>query len=248
MFRLLAPACGRRADRVIAISQTARADLVATLRLLPEKVAVTPLGVAPPTVPPTPAPEMRARLGLAAGAPVVLSVAQLAVHKNLDALVDAAAALPARGIQLVVAGSPSAYGRDLLSRAAARGVRLVLPGFVSQADLEGLYALADAFVLPSLHEGFGLPVLEAMARGVPVACAAATALPEVAAGAALLFDPRDPRAVAQALARILDDEPLRDELRVRGRARAAAMPWEATARATLRTYREAIASAGLGQR
>ncbi len=98
-------------------------------------------------------------------------------------------------------------------------------------------------MFPSLYEGFGLPVLEAMARGVPVACSDASSLPEVAGDAALLFDPNDPRAIAQALERLLGDPALREQLRKRGRERAASFTWERTARLTLASYTRALAPA-----
>ncbi len=115
-----------------------------------------------------------------------------------------------------------------------------LPGWISAEELEGLWALAEAFVFPSLYEGFGLPVLEAMARGVPVACSNASSLPEVAGDAAMLFDPHDAVAIAGALRQLLEDEALCDRLRARGVERAAQFTWERTARATLQSYERAL--------
>jgi glycosyltransferase involved in cell wall biosynthesis len=115
----------------------------------------------------------------------------------------------------------------------------VFPAWVSPEDLEGLYAQAAAFVFPSLAEGFGLPVLEAMARGVPVACSDASSLPEVAGDAALLFDPLDPRAIADAIRRLFDPavaEPLREA----GRARAATFTWERCAEQTVAAYERTL--------
>jgi glycosyltransferase involved in cell wall biosynthesis len=117
-------------------------------------------------------------------------------------------------------------------------VRAVCPAWVSSEDLEGLYALASAFVFPSLAEGFGLPVLEAMARGVPVACSDATSLPEVAGDAAILFDPHDPRAIADALRRIPSEA---GRLRTAGRERAAQFTWERCARQTADSYVRTLA-------
>ena len=116
-------------------------------------------------------------------------------------------------------------------------------GWTSEADVEGLFALCRAFVFPSFYEGFGLPVLEAMARGVPVACSDRASLPEVAGDAALLFDPSDPAAIAAALERLLGDPDLAERLRAAGRERAAAFTWERTAQLTLATYERALATA-----
>ena len=107
-------------------------------------------------------------------------------------------------------------------------------------ELEGLWALADAFVLPSLYEGFGLPVLEAMHRGVPVACADASSLPEVAGDAALLFDPRDVAAIAASIERLLEDPALARSLRAKGLARVREFTWARTARLTLDSYARAL--------
>jgi len=113
---------------------------------------------------------------------------------------------------------------------------------VSAQELEGLWALARAFVYPSLYEGFGLPVLEAMARGVPVACSNVSSLPEVAGEAALLFDPTSPAQIARALERLLTDVELRDRLSSAGRERAAQFTWARTAQGTLASYETALAA------
>ena len=112
---------------------------------------------------------------------------------------------------------------------------------LSESSLAGLYALSSAFVLPSLVEGFGLPVLEAMLRDVPVACSNSSSLPEVAGDAALLFDPRDESAIAGAITRLLRDGELADGLRERGCERVREFTWERTARATIDSYRRALA-------
>jgi glycosyltransferase involved in cell wall biosynthesis len=109
-------------------------------------------------------------------------------------------------------------------------------GWVTGSEVEGLWAVADAFVFPSLYEGFGLPVLEAMARGVPVACSNASSLPEVVGDAALLFDPLDETAITAAIQRILADRELRGRLAGLGRERAREFSWEHTARLTLASY------------
>jgi len=117
---------------------------------------------------------------------------------------------------------------------------MILPQWVTSAELEGLYAMTRCVVFPSLYEGFGLPVLEAMARGVPVACSDRSSLPEVAGDAALLFDPTDVDAIRTASERLLEDEALRAGLADAGRRRAARFTWEATAEGTAAVYRRTL--------
>jgi glycosyltransferase involved in cell wall biosynthesis len=142
----------------------------------------------------------------------------------------------------VLPGYPTAYESELRERAYALGVEddVRFPAWVSAAELEGLWSIARAFVFPSLYEGFGLPVLEAMARRVPVACSNASALPEVTGDAALQFDPHDEAAIARALQRLLDDERLRERLSTLGAAQARRFTWERTAQLTLGSYARAM--------
>ena len=130
-------------------------------------------------------------------------------------------------------------GRDTERLRALAGERVRITGWLSDEDLEGLYRLAAGFVYPSLHEGFGMPVLEAMRRGTPVACADATSLPEVVGDAALLFDPYDVDAIADAARRLLEGDTA--ELVRRGTQRAASFGWERTAEAAIESYRRALA-------
>jgi len=241
MFELLTWTGVRTADRVIAISQTAKADLVRTLGVAPERIDVTTLGVHGPVVTATAAHALRSRLDLPAGAPVVLCVAQLAANKNLEVLIRALALMPEAHV--VICGRDALHRAHLeeLARRLAVGDRLRITGFVDEADLEGLYAAATCLVLPSVHEGFGLPVAEAMARGLPVACSRAPALMEVAGGAALLFDPQDPADLAAQVGRLLREPATRAELRADGLRRAASLTWGETARTTLAAYRRALA-------
>ena len=171
--RSLTPISARRAQLVITPSETAKADVIHTLALPPARVRVVAHGAGGGRVAePTAGTILRGRLGLN-GERVVLCVSQLRPYKNVAALVGAVFLLKRRDIALVVCGAPSDYSRELRELAKALGVdhQLKLIGWVSEPDLEeGLYQLAECVVLPSLAEGFGLPVLEAMNRGVPVAC------------------------------------------------------------------------------
>jgi glycosyltransferase involved in cell wall biosynthesis len=230
----------RRAHRVITISQAAHDDLVANFDLPPEKVDVAPLGVRIPERAEV-RPDLRARLDLGDD-PIVLCVAQKRPYKNLGSLIRAMAELDNVPAMLVLPGLPTPYEAELRSLTKTLGVadRVRILGWLSEADLDGLYRVATCFVLPSLIEGFGLPILEAMARDVPVACSNRPALPEVAGDAALLFDPVDQRAVTAAVRRLLSDEEFRAQLVARGRERASLFSWERTARATVGSYELAV--------
>jgi glycosyltransferase involved in cell wall biosynthesis len=218
-FRLLAPRAARSADAVICVSRFTADDVVARYGVDPARVHVVPNG---PALPLGDAP-------VPAGEPYLLAVGDLRPKKNLDRLVAAWAAGAGGGRRLVLAGA----GRRDPSWPA--GVEVT--GYVDDATLDALLRGADLLVHPSLYEGFGLVVAEAMARGVPVACADATALPETAAGAAVLFDPRDVDALGAAI-----DEALAraGELHVRGLARARELTWERAARATAEVYRAVL--------
>jgi glycosyltransferase involved in cell wall biosynthesis len=203
-MRVLVPAAARRSDRVIADSSSTRDDLIELLGLPAARIDVVPLGLgAVRRAQPLAERELRERLDLDARR-IVLSLSAKRPHKNLLALIGALARLPAaERPMLVLAGYPTAHEAQLRERAHALGLDadLRFVGWLSDTEVEGLWAIADAFVFPSLYEGFGLPVLEAMARGVPVACADASSLPEVVGDAALLFDPHDESAIAKAISR-----------------------------------------------
>jgi len=245
-MRALVPMAVRRSHRVMADSQSTRDDLVELLGAKPERIDVVPLGLG--TVrreQPQSERDVRARFDLGER-PVVLSLSAKRPHKNLLALIGAVARLPvAERPVLVLPGYPTAYEAELRERARSLGIEddVRFPAWVSAAELEGLWAITRAFVFPSLYEGFGLPVLEAMARGVPVACSNASSLPEVAGDAALLFDPQDEPAIAQALQRLLLDEELTDRLRARGAERVREFTWERTARLTFASYARALVEA-----
>jgi glycosyltransferase involved in cell wall biosynthesis len=244
-MRVLVPAAARRSDRVIAISQATRRDLVELAGLDAARIDVVPQGYgASPATSALPAAQTRERLGLGERR-VLLSLSAKRPHKNLAALIGALAAIPAGARPLLVLpGYATWHERELREHARAKGVAgdVRFLGWLSADELEGLWAIAEAFVFPSLYEGFGLPVLEAMARGVPVAAADASSLPEVAGDAALLFDPRDERAIAGAVQSLLGDAALAERLRERGHARVREFTWERTARLTLASYARVLPS------
>ena len=241
MMHTLAVSGARRAHRVITSSAASRDDLVATGGLDPASIDVIPLGVRlDDHAEKTPERALRETHGLGSRR-IVLCVAQVRPHKNLEQLVRAAAVLRHDDAVVVIVGAPTRRTDALKALAEELGVseRVRLTGWVSDADLEGLYAAADCFVSPSTHEGFGLTIGEAMGRGVPVACSDIPVLREVAGTAALLFEPADPGAIAERVDRLLADPALAAQLAARGHDRAAALSWQSTARGTLESYRRA---------
>jgi glycosyltransferase involved in cell wall biosynthesis len=248
LWRLVVPPVARRADRILALSQSGARDIVERLGVPAERIDVVALaaGTSELTAP-TPESELRARLGLGEG-PVVLSVAAKKVHKNLARLIRAMAGVVERWptAVLVLPGNPTPHERELraLCRELSLEANIMFPPYVSAADLEGLYALASCFVFASLNEGFGIPILEAMRRGVPVACSRASALPEVAGEAARYFDPYEVNDIAAALSELLSDRALAERLSAAGIAREAHFTWERTARGTLASYERAFSERG----
>jgi glycosyltransferase involved in cell wall biosynthesis len=238
------PPAARRAHRVITGSDAARDDIVAELRLRRDLIDVIPHGIAaPPDVPAAAVERMRERLA-AGGRPIALSVATDVPHKNLGGLLPAIALLaPEERPLFVFAG----FGTDAgalpgLVDELGLGDDVRLLGAVAPEHLEALYAQADVLVTPTLYEGFGLPVLEAMARGVLVACSDLPVLREVAGDDAELLDPHDPASIATALRRLLSGDADLERRRQAGRDRAARYTWAAAATQTLRVLDEAAAA------
>jgi glycosyltransferase involved in cell wall biosynthesis len=246
-MRLMTRLAVHSADRIIAVSEATKADLHRVLGVPRDKVVVIH-EAAGPEFAAVPEPDAVARVIARYGIvpPYCLFVGNLEPRKNLTHLIEAFALLSARhppgGVapQLVLAGTRAWLSGGILSAAAARGVteRIVFTGYVPPAELPALYAGAACFVFPSVYEGFGLPVLEAMAAGAPVVASRVGAIPEVAGDAALLVDATRPAAVAEAVEAVLADPGLRAQLVERGRRRVQAFSWETTARQTRAVYTE----------
>lgn len=243
-LRRLVPAAARRSDRVISISRSTRDDLVERLGISADRIDVVPQGLgATPTT--DFVDEASLRRGLELGdRRVALSVSTKRAHKNLPRLLEAHALIPPpERPLLVLPGYHTAHEDELRAQAVELGIDADVRflGWLPRQQLEGLYRAATVFVFPSRYEGFGLPVLEAMARGVPVACGRARAVVEVAGDAALTFDHERASEIADAIRSLLSDRELRERLAAAGSRRAAGFTWERTARGTVDTYRRALA-------
>ena len=233
-YRTLVPRAARSAERVICDSPFTASDVSRRYGVPAERLRVIPLA------PALPGSKRGAASGSAPQPPYLLGVGDLREKKDFATLVRAWRLLRAqgRGLRLVLAGADLGQGAAL--RALAGEEPLELRGYVGDEELDRLLRGAAALVHPSLHEGFGLVLLEAMARGTPVVAAEATALPETGGDAALYFPPGDAGALAEVLRALLDDASVADGLAARGLARAAEHSWERTARATLDVYRELV--------
>jgi glycosyltransferase involved in cell wall biosynthesis len=229
----------RNASRILADSKATRQDLIRWYNVPEQKIAVVYPGRDETLVPvhdPDVLAATRARYGLAAG--YLLYVGTLHPRKNLVRLVQAFAAMleqAPKDLQLVLAGQKGWLYDDILAQVRKLGLqeRVVLTGYVPDEDLPALLSGALAFVYPSLYEGFGFPVLEAMACGTPVVCSDVSSLPEVAGDAALMVDPLDVEELAGALVRVLVEEDLRAGLVARGFEQIQRFSWQRCAQETL---------------
>lgn len=235
------------AARIITVSEFSRDAILRTYPVSPEKVRVIPNAVSAEfrVVSRARAVQtVRDRFNIEA--PFIFSVGDLRSRKNHLGLIAAFANLvsahPELNHHLVIAGQNTPFTPRIRAAAQASGVahRIHFTGFVTDAELIQLYNACDCFVFPSFYEGFGIPILEAMACGCAVACSNTSAMPEVAEGAGLLFDPRNPTSIARAMADILLDSELRKRMEARGLHRAAQFHWRKSAAATLDVYREAL--------
>jgi glycosyltransferase involved in cell wall biosynthesis len=219
----------QKAEALIAISESTRADAIRLLGLDPQRVRVIYPGVPEVYFGAQPRPAER---------PYVLYVGTIEPRKNIDTLLDAWQGFRLRNdFDLMIVGSSGWGSEKTMGRLASRpqGVRYL--GYVPEDELPGLTAGATAFLYPSLYEGFGFPVAQAMAAGVPVITSNTSCLPEIAGDGALFVDPRSPAEIQAALEKLLTSQSLRDRLRTAGSDRAGRYRWDACARQSLEFFR-----------
>ncbi len=241
-LEVVVPRSVRRATHVLADSQSTKDDLMELYQTPAEKVTVLYAGVAAcfrPVVDPIELAKVRERYGLG-NRPYVLSIGTLQPRKNHIRLIEAFdSAMRDSEYNLVLAGGEGWLYEEVRARVTRCGLqdRVLFPGFVAEKHLAGLYSAAAVMAFPSLYEGFGLPVLEAMACGVPVLASTSPCLPEVVGDAAIVVDPRDVGAMAAAIEELVYKPQLRRALRAKGLARAAQFRWKNSATELMRIYR-----------
>ena len=239
-LNLTLPLYCRRANHIIAVSECTRRDLIAAYHLPPQKITVIDEAAAPRfrLQPPDTVAAVRARYRLPDR--YLIFVSTIEPRKNLARLLAAFETLRAEGLtdSLVIVGRRGWLYDDFFARLERSPARdaVIFPGYVPDADLPPLYAGAQACVFPSLYEGFGLPVLEAMACGTPVVTSSTSSLPEVGGDAALYFDPADVEQITETTRRLLRDPALREEMRARGLEQAARFSWARAAKETQAVY------------
>ncbi|MBU1858304.1 MAG: glycosyltransferase family 4 protein [Verrucomicrobia bacterium] len=246
LLRLLLVISAQRADHVLTISESSRRQIVAYLSVPPEKVTVTLL--APKNFlgcDERDWPDLASRLGIRDR--YLLAFSSLTPSKNIPALLYAFAQVSkslAEGVQLVLVGREPRRGISLRSLSNSLGMDrcVVFTGFLPDADLSQIFKHATAFVFPSLYEGFGLPILEAMAAGVPVACSNTASMPEVAGNAALFFDPSAPEGIVMALKQLLANQTLRTELVSKGYHNLKRFSWLTAAEKTLTVFEQVVSA------
>lgn len=226
----LVPRVARKARLIVTNSEYSKWEIVRHLGIAEDRIRVTPLAASPEFMPVPARPEN----------PYFLYVGNLEPRKNLERLIEAFARMPVNDHELVIVGNRWYHGGAAEEKARSLGLndRVKFLGYVPRADLPSLYSGTTAFVYPSLLEGFGLPIVEAMACGAPVITSNHSSMKEVAGEAAVLVEPTSVRDMTKALARVAEDRSLREELSRRGLKRAAEFSWKRTAELTLDVYRE----------
>jgi len=238
VYRWVVKRAARQSDAVICGSQFVKADVAQFTGINPDKITVTYEAAEPITAEPEPVISL-------AGHKFLLYVGRPTPHKNLERLIEAFVLLKARhpDLVLVLAGQKDANYRLIEAEVRRRTIKKVdFIGFVSEGQLRWLYEHCEAYVFPSLSEGFGLPGLEAMVHGAPVVSSNATCLPEIYGQAAHYFDPSDVQAMADAISEVLTDKELRADLIRRGHEQAQKYSWQRMAEQTLAVYNRALGS------
>ena len=240
MYRLGLRAAVRRADAIVTPSRTTAEDVLSRTKVDPGKLHVVPEAAA---LPPSDVDVGETLSRLKVRPPYVLFVGTIEPRKNLVRLVRAYRRVAATGVPhaLVLAGPLGWHHENLMRELALEGPgEIVMTGALAPGELDAVYRAAEAFVYPSVYEGFGLPVLEAMSRGVPVVASATSSLPEVTGDAALGVNPRSVREIAAAIASLVGDVALAERLAEAGRRQAERFSWDETARMTLEVYERAL--------
>jgi len=244
LLRYLVNSAARKAQHIVTISEASSQQIVSGLNVSPDKITVTLL--APRDRPAVAAAADRSvvdRLGVTGD--YLLAFSSTSPNKNIPLLLETFSQLPSElsaNLKLVLCGHEPLRGTPLRNLTDELGLqdRVLFTGYLSDEDLPKVLAHARVFVFPSLYEGFGLPILEAMQAGVPVASSNAASLPEVCGDAALLFDPRSPAALRSVLERLLTDRDLCAELIAKGYANLERFSWKFTAEGTLQVYRQVL--------
>jgi glycosyltransferase involved in cell wall biosynthesis len=250
-LRLFVKLSARTATTIIAPTETTRRELIDAVGIAPDRIVAIRYGVDVSQFRPAQAGDHPSAWAMELGVrqPYLLSLSSLRRWKNFDRLITAFAhsGAPSDGIQLVIAGRPLDAGvdRELRELAGRLGVNtsVVLTGGIPEGEVAGLYRMAQAYVFPSLFEGFGLTQIEAMASGLPLALSRASVMPEIAGEAAVYFNPEDTNEMAAAIGKVLWDEPLRQRLREAGLRKARDFSWAETARRTMAVLRAAARAA-----
>lgn len=236
VFKVLVRRVIRSSDQLITISNFVRQQVVSGYGASPGQVTTTYLAGESPSTKSAPIDKLK-------GEKFLLYVGNAFPYKNLEALVDAFAIANLPNYKLVLAGKPDFFYGELAEYVVNRNIKNVhFAGFVSDDELSWLYMNAKLYIFPSLSEGFGLPGLEAMSYGLPVASSSATCLPEVYGEAAVYFDPSDPNEMAEVIQKTLKDSKLLGRLEKAGRKRTAEFSWERTAKQTLEVYNKVLKS------